>query len=274
MNMKKKPKKNLLKIILIIPIVYLSLLFIIFIFQRNLLYHPNENNYFGDELKVKIKKVKINTSDNFELHGWYHEKDLKNFKTLVFFHGNAGTLENRIHKINHFKEMNINFLIISWRGFSGNLGKPSERGLYEDGKSAINWLKRKGLKDNDIVLYGESLGTGIATHVAQKHKFAGVILESPFTSMIDAAKNVYPYFPIRFLLKDKYENNKKVKNINAPILIMHGEADQIVPFWMGEKMYKLANEPKYSYFPKKDNHMMEYDEKMIEILKGFLNKLN
>ena len=188
--MKKKLKEYLLKLILIIPIAYFSLLFIIFIFQRNLLYHPKENNYFGDELKVKIEKVKIETGDNFELLGWFHEKNLRNFKTIVFFHGNAGTLENRIHKINHFKEMNINFLIISWRGFSGNLGQPSEKGLYEDGESAINWLKRKGLKDNDIILYGESLGTGIAIHVAQNHKFAGVILESPFTSMVDAAKNV------------------------------------------------------------------------------------
>jgi hypothetical protein len=96
--MKKKIKEYLLKIILIIPIAYFSLLFIIFIFQRNLLYEPKENNYFGDELKVKIEKVKIKTSDNFELLGWFHEKDLSNFKTLVFFHGNAGTLENRIHK--------------------------------------------------------------------------------------------------------------------------------------------------------------------------------
>jgi len=272
--MKKILKENLLLAILIIPIAYLTLVFIIFIFQRNLLYHPNENNYFGDELKVKVEKVKIKTSDNFELLGWYHEKDLKNFKTLVFFHGNAGTLENRIHKINHFKDININFLIISWRGFSGNSGKPSEKGLYKDGESAINWLKEKNLKDTDIVLYGESLGTGIVTHIAQKYKFAGVILESPFTSMVDAAKNVYPYFPIRFLLKDKYESEKKIKNITSPILIMHGEADQVVPFWMGEKMYKLANEPKYFYFPKKDNHMMEYNEKMIEILNDYLMRLN
>jgi len=272
--MKKKIKEYLLKIILIIPIAYFSLLFIIFIFQRNLLYEPKENNYFGEELKVKIEKVKIKTSDNFELLAWFHEKDLSNFKTLVFFHGNAGTLENRIHKINHFKDMNINFLIISWRGFSGNLGKPSEKGLYEDGESAINWLKRKGLKDNDIVLYGESLGTGIAIHIAQNHKFAGVILESPFTSMVDAAKNVYPYFPIRFLLKDKYESDKKIKNLKSPILIMHGKEDKIVPFWMGKKMYKLANEPKYSYFSEKDNHMMEYNEKMILVLKEYLKSLN
>ncbi|XOJ73986.1 alpha/beta hydrolase [Candidatus Pelagibacter sp. Uisw_114] len=121
----------------------------------------------------------------------------------------------------------------------------------------MNWL-RKGLKDNDIVLYGESLGTGIATDIAQNHKFAGVILESPFTSMVDAAKNVYPYFPIRFLLKDKYESDKKIKNLKSPILIMHGEEDKIVPFWMGKKMYKLANEPKYSYFSEKTIILEQY----------------
>ena len=272
--MKKKIKEYLLKIILIIPIAYFSLLFIIFIFQRNLLYEPKENNYFGDELKVKIEKVKIKTSDNFELLGWFHEKDLSNFKTIVFFHGNAGTLENRIHKINHFKEMNVNFLIISWRGFSGNLGKPTEEGLYEDGKSTVNWLKEQGLKDKDIILYGESLGTGVATHIAQRRKFAGVILESPFTSMIDAAKNVYPYFPVSILLKDKYKNDKKIRNIKSPILIMHGENDNIVPFWMGKKIYELANEPKYYFFPKNDNHMMEYNENLLKKLKIFLKSLN
>ena len=154
------------------------------------------------------------------------------FKTIIFFHGNAGKLENRIHKINHFKDIDVNFLIIAWRGFSGNSGSPSENGLYEDAESAVRWLKRKGLKNKDIVLYGESLGTGIVTHIAQKNKFAGVILESPFTSMIDAAKNVYPYFPIRLLLKDKYESDKKIKNIKSPILIMHGKKDKIVPFWI------------------------------------------
>ena len=270
----KKFRKNLLQLVLIIFFLYFFVLVFLYFYQRNLLYHPNENNYSGDKILVDIKEVKIRTSDGIELLGWYHEKDLKNFKTIVFFHGNAGTLDNRIHKINHFKDMNINFLIISWRGFSGNLGKPSEKGLYLDGESAINWLKGKGLKDNDIILYGESLGTGIATHIAQNYKFAGVILESPFTSMVDAAKNVYPYFPIKLLLKDKYKSDKKIKNLNSPILIMHGKADKIVPFWMGKKLYELANEPKYSYFPEKDNHMMEYNEKMIVILKEFLKSLN
>ena len=92
--------------------------------------------------------------------------------------------------------------------------------------------------------------------------------------MIDAAKNFYPYIPVKLLLRDKYENDKKIKNINIPILVMHGELDTIVPFWMGKKIYELANEPKYSYFTKYDNHMMEYDDKLILALKSFLNSLN
>ena len=238
------------------------------------MYHPNENNYSDDQITVNIKKVKINTSDNIELLGWYHEKDLKKHKTVVFFHGNAGSLENRIHKLNHFQDMNINFLIIAWRGFSGNNGKPSEQGLYEDGKSAINWITEKQVDEKNIILYGESLGTGVATHLAQNKSYAGIILETPFTSMIDAAKTFYPYIPVNLLLKDKFENYKKVKNINSPTLVMHGEADQIVPFSMGKKIYELANEPKYSYFTKYDNHMMEYDEKLVLALKSFLKSLN
>ena len=201
-------------------------------------------------------------------------KNYKEYKTLLFLHGNAGTLENRIYKINHFKDVNVNFLIIAWRGFSGNKGKPSEKGLYEDAKSAIKWLKNKGIKEENIIIYGESLGTGVATEIAQNKNFAGVILESPFTSMIDAGKTKYPFFPIRLLLKDKYESDKKIKNIKSPILIMHGEVDGIVPFWMGKKMYELANEPKYSYFSKYDDHMMEYNEKLLNELKKFIDSLN
>ena len=263
-----------LQFILAIFVIYFLVLVFLYFYQRSLLYHPNENNYSGDKISVDIEKVKIQTSDNIELLGWYHEKNLKDYKTLVYFHGNAGSLENRIHKLNHFQDMNINFLIIAWRGFNGNKGKPSEKGLYVDGKSTIDWLIKKGVDEKNLILYGESLGTGVATHLAQNKNYAGVILETPFTSMIDAAKNFYPYIPINLLLKDKFENYKKVKNINSPILIMHGEVDQIVPFSMGKKIYELANNPKYSYFTKYDNHMMEYDENLILALKSFFKSLN
>ena len=263
-----------LQFILTIFAIYFLVLVFLYFYQRNLLYHPNENNYSGDKISVDIEKVKIQTVDNIELLGWYHEKNLNDYKTLVYFHGNAGSLENRIHKLNHFQDMNINFLIIAWRGFNGNKGKPSERGLYVDGKSAIDWLKKKGVDEKNLILYGESLGTGVATHLAQNKNYAGVILETPFTSMVDAAKNFYPYIPINLLLKDKFENFKKVKNINIPILVMHGEIDQIVPFSMGKKIYEIANNPKYSYFTKYDDHMMEYDENLVLALKSFFNSLN
>ena len=272
--MKLKRRNFLLEIIVGILAIYTLVLILLFIFQRNLMYHPDENNYFGDKLEINIEKVKINTSDNINLLAWFHKKDLKKFKTIVYFHGNAGKLENRIHKLNHFKDMNVNFLIIAWRGFSGNEGKPSEEGLYEDGNSSIKWLKNLGLTEKDIIIYGESLGTGVATEIAQNNNFAGLILETPFTSMIDAAKNFYPYIPVDLILKDKYKNNIKIKNINIPLLVMHGEADQIVPFWMGKKIYEIANKPKYSYFTKYDDHMMEFDKNLILTLKTFIKSLN
>jgi len=263
-----------LEIIIGILIIYTTVLIFLFIFQRNLMYNPNENNYFGDKLEVEIEKVKITTSDNLNLLGWFHNKDLKKFKTIVYFHGNAGNLDNRIYKLNQFMNMDVNFLIIAWRGFSGNKGKPSEKGLYEDGKSTIEFLKNLGVNEKDIIIYGESLGTGIATEIAQNDKFAGLILETPFTSMIAAAKNFYPYIPVGLLLKDKYKNDKKIKNINIPLLVMHGEADQIVPFWMGKKIYEIANQPKYSYFTKYDDHMMEFDENLVLALNTFIKSLN
>ena len=255
-------------------IIYLIFLFILYNFQRSLLYHPTENNYQGDKLTVEIEKVKILTEDNIELLAWYHKKKSGDYKTILYFHGNAGTLENRIHKINHFEDMEINFLLISWRGFNGNDGKPTEQGLYLDAKSAIKWLSNKGIGEEKIIIYGESLGSGVATEISQNKNFAGLILESPFTSMIDAGKSRYPIFPISLLLKDRYESDKKIRNIKSPILIMHGEADKIVPFRMGKKLYEMANQPKYSYFPKYDDHMMEYNENLINSIKNFIKSLN
>jgi len=261
-------------ILLIFVIIYFFILVSTYIFQRSLLYHPTENNYSGDTLTVLIEEVKIKTQDNIELLSWYHKKNLNDYKTILFLHGNAGSLENRIHKINHFKDMNVNFLIIAWRGFSGNKGQPTEKGLYEDGKSAVEWLKTKGIMEENIIIYGESLGTGVAVEIAQNKNFAGIILESPFTSMVDAGKTKYPYLPVRLLLKDKYESDTKIKNIKSSILIMHGKVDKIVPFSMGKKMYELANHPKYSFFSDYDDHMMEFNENMLKVLKDFIYSLN
>ncbi len=256
-----------------IALLYLMVLIFIFFYQRNLLYHPFENNYTKDQPDFSYEEVFISTPNGNSLKGWFHKKDLIQKKTLVFFHGNAGDLRNRIYKLNLIKDFDINFLIVAYRGFSGNEGKPTEKGLYEDARSTLDWLMKQKIKENQIVIYGESLGTGVSIEVAQNKKFAGIILESPFTSMVDAGKFYYPYLPVSLLLKDRYESIKKLKNINVPILVMHGKKDKIVPFKMGKKVFENAKEPKFSYFPDDDDHMMNYNEDLLGVLSNFFKSI-
>ena len=264
-------------IILFLVCFYILLLSLVFFFQRNLLYHPSVDNYLKTEAAqepTEIEKVKIKTNDVINLKGWFYKKDIKKFKTILFFHGNAGSLENRTYKLNHFKDLNLNFLIIAWRGFSGNKGQPNERGLYEDAKSALSWLKEKGIEEKDIILYGESLGTSVAIEVAQDKNYGGVILESPFTSMANMGKKYYPFLPVKFLLKDKFESYKKINKIRIPVFIIHGKVDKIVPYAMGKKMYQLANQPKYFHSQEYGDHMVEYDTELLLALKKFIASLN
>ena len=256
-----------------ITLAYLVINLFIYFYQRNLLYHPSENNYLNDKINFNYKEIFIETDKNITLKSWFINKDLKKFKTLVFFHGNAGNLLNRVYKLNELNKLDINILLISWRGFSGNKGKPSEKNLYYDAKQIIDWLKERGLDNDDIVLYGESLGTGIATELASKNDYGGVILESPFTSMVDTAKIYYPYLPVSLLLRDRYDSKSKIKDIKTPILIMHGKMDNIVPQKMGLELFEKANNPKYSYFPDKDDHMMEYNNQLLNKIELFINKI-
>ena len=136
-----------IKFIILIISIYLVLIIFLYFYQGKLLYHPSEKSYTEvDNLIPKIEKVSIPTSDNLNLLGWFHKKDISK-KTILFLHGNAGSLESRIYKLNHFENFDLNFLIIAWRGFSGNFGKPSEQGLYDDAKSAVSWLKSIGIKE-------------------------------------------------------------------------------------------------------------------------------
>ena len=256
---------------------YVLLVIALFFFQRSLLYHPSINNYLEDHLAkepTEIEKVNIITTDKISLTGWFYVNKNKGNKTILFLHGNAGSLQNRTYKLNHFKDLNLNFLIIAWRGFSGNKGQPNERGLYEDAKSALSWLKEKGIEEKDIILYGESLGTSVAIEVAQDKNYGGVILESPFTSMANMGKKYYPFLPVKFLLKDKFESYKKINKIRIPVFIIHGKVDKIVPYAMGKKMYQLANQPKYFHSQEYGDHMVEYDTELLLALKKFIASLN
>ena len=263
---------TLSKFLFLIPLIYIIICIFIYFYQRNLLYHPGENNYLDEgPLNHKIEKIYINSESS--LVGWHFQKN-QNYKTILFFHGNAGKLDNRIYKLNEFSKMNVNYLIFAYRGFSGNDGNPSEIGLYDDALAAKKWLNSKKIEDKNIILYGESLGTAIALNLAKDYSFSGVILESPFTSMETLAKSYYPYLPVKYLLKDKYNSISKLNNNSAPKLVMHGMGDKIVPFKMGKEIFTKFNGEKSSFFVKNDDHMMDFKKNLINSIELFITDLN
>ena len=256
-----------------VVLAYFIIILFVYFYQRNLLYHPSENNYLNDKITFNYEEIFIETDKNIKLKSWFIKKDLNKFKTILIFHGNAGNLFNRVYKLNELNKLDVNILLISWRGFSGNKGKPTEKNLYHDAEEAVKWLNNQGVISKNIILYGESLGTGVATELGTSNAFGGIILESPFTSIANAAKIYYPYLPVNIILKDRYDSIGKIKNITTPILIMHGKKDNIVPQKMGLELYEKANQPKFSYFPENDDHMMEYNDNLLNSIKLFINKI-
>jgi len=256
-----------------VVLAYFIIILFVYFYQRNLLYHPSENNYLNDKITFNYEEIFIETDKKIKLKSWFIKKDLNKFKTILIFHGNAGNLFNRVYKLNELNKLDVNILLISWRGFSGNKGKPTEKNLYRDADEAVKWLNNQGVISKNIILYGESLGTGVATELGTSNAFGGIILESPFTSIANAAKIYYPYLPVNIILKDRYNSISKIKNITTPILIMHGKKDNIVPQKMGLELYEKANQPKFSYFPENDDHMMEYNDNLLNSIKLFINKI-
>ena len=270
--MNQKNKMGISIFIGVIFLIYILVLIIIYFLQNKLLYHPGVNSYL-DESSLNHRIEKIYIPSEHKLLAWHYKKD-NSYKTLLFFHGNAGKLDNRIYKLNEISKLNLNYLIVAYRGFSGNDGKPDEIGLYKDSRAAKYWLNLNNISDQNIIVYGESLGTAVAIDLAKDHKFAGIILESPFTSMLKLSRKYYAWLPTRLLLKDKYETDKKINKVFAPILILHGRKDNIVPFEMSETLFNQANNPKYSYFVDNDDHMMDFNDDLINSINQFLLSLN
>ena len=163
--------KYLYLVISSIALAYFVIILFVYFYQRSLLYHPSENNYLNNKINFSYEEIFIETDENIKLKSWFIEKDLKKFKTILLFHGNAGNLFNRVYKLNELNKLDLNILLISWRGFSGNKGKPTEKNLYHDAGEAVKWLNSLGINNKDIILYGESLGTGVATELGKKKYF-------------------------------------------------------------------------------------------------------
>lgn len=263
-----------LKFFLAFVLIYLAIIIYVYIKQRSLLYLPNIDNYDDEVLSVPVEKVYIKNSNGDDLRSVFYESPKKTKNTLLMLHGNAGPIENRFYKINKLLKYDQNILLISWRSYSGNSGSPDENGLYDDALSAIKWLKKKNIFNEDIIIYGESLGTAISIEIAQNNSFKGLILEAPFTSMVAAAKFHYPFLPVSLMLKDRYMSIDKIQNISSPVFIMHARGDDIVPFWMGERIFELANEPKSKYFIDENNHLVTYNEQLMNKMDNYYRLLN
>ena len=190
-----------------------------------------------------MREVAIETSDGLSLLAWYRPAQ-NGHETLAFFHGNAGGLGMRADKIRPYLDAGYGVLLPAYRGYGGNPGAPDEQGLYRDGRAALAYLTGNGVAAGGIVLHGESLGTGIAVQMATEYPVAALILEAPFTSMPAAAQYHYFWLPAKWLVRDRYDNLEKIDRVDAPLLIVHGEADRVVPTEMGRRLFEAAREPK------------------------------
>jgi len=154
--------------------------------------------------------------------------------------------------------------LTGYRGFGGNAGSPTEEGLYADALAAVEELGNRGVAPSDIVIYGESLGTGVAVQTAMRMADSGtpvrgVVLEAPFTSMGDAAQGHYPYVPAKWLVRDKFDSLSKITKINAPLLVLHGDNDRVVPEPHGRALFAAAQEPKQAVWVPDGGHSNLYD---------------
>ena len=164
-------------------------------------------------------------------------------------------------------------LMVGYRGF-GNSGSPSEQGLYDDGRAALQALRDRGVRDAGMVLYGESLGTGVATRMAvETPDAAALILESPFTSVPAVGADRYPLVPVNWLIHDRFDSLARIADIHLPLLLLHGEDDTVVPVKFGRQLFAAANEPKQAVFVPHAGHNDVYNLKTQQVILSFLAKL-
>ena len=262
----------LIKIISISLLIYLLSCILMFLFQRSFIYFPKINNITNGELINNENEIIFIKTDKYNLKSWYFNSK-QNSYTIIFFHGNAGDLELRAYKANAFRELGFNYLIFSYRGFNSNPGKPNEKNIYLDAQNAMDWLKNN-IPDSKIIVYGESLGTGVAVEIAKNNNISGLILESPFTSLIDMGKIQFPFLPVKIILKDKFDNQSKIAEVECPILFMHGQDDKVVPFYMSQNLIKRSKTKTNFYSPANDGHMMEFNDELKRKIKSFILSLN
>ena len=218
-------------------------------FEDQIIFQPSSQIiYTPANVSLDYEDVYFETTDGIRLNGWFipHPKAKA---TLLWFHGNAGNIGFRVDNIKQLHELvEVNIFIFDYRGYGRSEGSISEEGSYLDGAAAIEFLsQRLGKKNENVVYFGRSLGAAIATEVARQHPPRGLILESPFASIRAMAKAIFPFLPIGSLLRTKYDVLEKIQDVKAPILVLHGDRDEVIPFAQGKSVFAAAPEPKAFY---------------------------
>ncbi|HET6371185.1 MAG TPA: alpha/beta hydrolase, partial [Nitrospiria bacterium] len=200
------------------------------------------------DVGLAFEDVYLNTSDGVKINGWFVPSSGAR-TTLLWFHGNAGNIGHRVEPLHRMHDaLNANILMIDYREYGKSEGKVSEEGTYRDAIAAYDYLlTRSDVDPEHIVLFGQSLGAGVAVELALKRKAAGLILEAPFTSIAAMAKAALPWLPIGGLISTRYDNLSKIARINVPLLILQGDRDEVVPYAQGRKLFEAAKEPKTFY---------------------------
>ncbi len=223
-------------------VIYAVIVGGVYLFQRKLQYFPDADpvplpqgrEYLG------LQTVALVSEDGSKLFSWYWPG--KRSLTLVYFHGNGGNRGDRLDWIRDFHRLGYGVFILDYRGYGGSQGVPTERGLYQDGQAALDWLREK--TEQKLVYLGESLGSGVAVEMATRITPAALIIQSGFSSVVDVAQKSYPYLPVGLLMKDRYESLPKIRGVRCPLLFIHGDRDSTVPLSLGQALYDAAPEPK------------------------------
>jgi uncharacterized protein len=227
-------------------IVYAMVVGILWFMQDSMLYHRSDGAPMLNDATLLPKReiVCLTTADGLNLRSWLFRAARADAPTVLFFHGNAGDIGNHLPFAKFMIDAGYGVLALEYRGYGGNPGAPDEEGLIADGRAALAFLETQGIPDSNIVLFGESLGTGVAVQLAAEHDVRAMILRSPYTSIADVAQLQLPYLPARWLVRDRFDSLAKIGRNKAPLFIFHGATDTLIPLALGRELFDAASEPK------------------------------
>lgn len=228
-----------------------------------------------EDIGLNYEDIYFFSPDKLQLNGWLIRSDGAK-TTLLFLHGNAGNIGDRIEKLLMFHQMGLNIFILEYRGYGRSEGKPSEAGFYKDAVAAFDYLQsRPDMVDQKIVLYGASLGGAVAVDLARQRAVDGLIMDSAFTSAADMSRQVVPFIP-PVLLSIKFDSIGKIDQLKMPKLFLHSREDETVPFALGRKLFLAAPEPKMfvEVTGSHNDGYLQSKQIFLDGIKNFLNTFN